>query len=191
MTKCPRCQGGNLVKTVFGTFKCPQCLYEEGKFDPPMSARKDSDVNSKLRKKDSPPPTYFDAHQYLEGRRVSEELRAQKRDAREKRRVQKILEREMRRAQKRSGVQCTAQDISDPPRYFTQNGATEDITRIADIISSPITGKAARLALVRALGKWGDPRALDILTPLIYHQDKDIRRYACDAIKSIQVRHGV
>ena len=180
MTKCPRCQGGNLVKTVFGTFKCPQCLYEEGKFDPPMSVKKDSDVNSKLRKKDSPPPTYFNAHQYLEDCREKEERRAQKR-----------AEREKRRAQRKAGLQCATQDISDPLRYFTQKGVTEDIAKVADIISSPVTERAARFAAIRALRRWGDPHALEILTPLTCHQDKDIRRYAREAVKSIQSRHGV
>lgn len=178
------------MKTVFGTFKCPQCLYEEGKFDPPMSVRKNSDINSKLRKKDSPSPTCFNAHQYLEDCREKEERRAQRRAEREERRVQKILEREMSRAQKGSGVQSTAQDVSDLPRYFTQNGVVENITRIADIISSPIS-KRERLTLVRALGRWGDPHALEILTSLICHQDKDTRRYAREAIKSIRSRHGV
>lgn len=170
MTKCPRCQGGSLVKTVFGTFKCPQCLYEEGKFDPPMPVRKNSDVNSKLRKKDSPPPTCFNAHQYLEDCREKEERRAQQRAEKKKRR---------------------AQDISDPLLYFTQNDVTEDITKLADIISSPATRRPARLAAIQALGRWGDPGVLELLTPLIDHQDMDIRRYAREAIESIGLRHGV
>ena len=40
MPECPRCHGANLIKTVFGTFKCPQCLYEEGKFNPSLPIRK-------------------------------------------------------------------------------------------------------------------------------------------------------
>jgi len=27
MTECPRCHGANMMKTIFGSFKCPQCLY--------------------------------------------------------------------------------------------------------------------------------------------------------------------
>ena len=179
MTKCPQCHGGDLVKTVFGNFKCPQCLYEEGKFDPPMSVRKNSDINSKLRKKDSPPPTCFNAHQYLEDCREKEKRRAQKR-----------VEKEKRKAQRKVGLQCAAQDISDPLLYFTQKDVTEDTTKLADIISSPATRRVARLAAIRALGTWGDPSVLELLTPSIDYQDIDIRRYAHAAIESIQLRHG-
>lgn len=27
MTECPRCHGANMMKTIFGSFKCPQCLH--------------------------------------------------------------------------------------------------------------------------------------------------------------------
>ncbi len=27
MTECPRCHGVNMMKTIFGSFKCPQCLH--------------------------------------------------------------------------------------------------------------------------------------------------------------------
>lgn len=168
------------MKTVFGTFKCPQCLYEEGKFDPPMPVRRDSDINSKLRKKDSPPPTCFNAQQYLETRREKEARRAQKRAVKEARRARRRAEREARREQ----------EISDSPHYFTQKDVTEDPTKLADIISSPVTERAARFAAIQALGKWGDPRALELLTSLICHQDMDTRRYAREAIESIRLRHG-
>ncbi|RXE56288.1 hypothetical protein ABH15_09175 [Methanoculleus taiwanensis] len=31
MTLCPRCQRENLVKTIFGSFKCPGCLRQKQK----------------------------------------------------------------------------------------------------------------------------------------------------------------
>lgn len=49
MPECPRCHGASLVRTIFGTFKCPQCLYEEGVFNPPMPARKNSEKHLKSR----------------------------------------------------------------------------------------------------------------------------------------------
>lgn len=179
------------MKTIFGTFKCPQCLYEEGKFDPPIFVRKDSNVNSKLRKKDSPPPAYFDAHQSLEERREREKRRAQKRAEREKIRTQKRAEKAMPRAQKRSRVQCPVQDLSDPLRNTTQKSVPEDIARVANIISSSATKRATRFIAIQTLGREGDPRALGLLKSLICHPDMDIRRYAREAIESIQSRHGV
>jgi HEAT repeat protein len=71
--------------------------------------------------------------------------------------------------------------------HFTQ----KDVTELADIISSPVTRRAARLAAIRALGRWGDPSALELLSSLTNHQDIDNRRYAREAIGSIRLRHGV
>lgn len=31
MTECPRCHGANMMKTIFGSFKCPQCLHNGAK----------------------------------------------------------------------------------------------------------------------------------------------------------------
>jgi len=49
MPECPRCHGAGLIRTIFGTFKCPQCLYEEGQFNPPMPARKNNEKRSNSR----------------------------------------------------------------------------------------------------------------------------------------------
>ena len=140
MTQCPQCHGGDLVKTVFGTFKCPQCLYEEGKFDPPMSVRKNSDINSKLRKKDSPPPTCFNAHQYLEDCREKEKRRAQKRAEKEDVGARKSITMRSARYLRPSPVltQKDSRKNTKPPNHLF-----------------PGYKAVARLAAIRALGTWG------------------------------------
>lgn len=152
------------MKTAFGTFKCPRCLYDEGKFNPPMPAKKNSDINSELHTKDDSSLGAKKAHWYGRG------------DGRKRRGG----------AQKGSGIKCAIQDISDPLLHFTQ----KDVTELADIISSPATRRAARLAAIRALGRWGDPRALEVLSSFTNHPDIDNRRYAREAIESIRLRHG-
>jgi FOG: HEAT repeat len=77
MTECPRCHGANMMKTIFGSFKCPQCLYSgtglkrKGKrnvFGMQKTRRSDETSSKKPRKRsskereqktDSVPPQYL------------------------------------------------------------------------------------------------------------------------------------
>ena len=50
MTECPRCHGANMMKTIFGSFKCPQCLHNGTKLK-----RKGKRNSSKKREQKTDP----------------------------------------------------------------------------------------------------------------------------------------
>ena len=59
MTVCPRCHNANLVKTIFGSFKCPECLYDGSRRKLKQNlfggqkARKSGEMGSKKSRKRS------------------------------------------------------------------------------------------------------------------------------------------
>ena len=130
-----------MIKTIFGSFKCPQCLYNGTKLK--RKGRRNVFGVQKTRRSDRTPSKT--------PRKRSSEKREQK---------------------------------TNPLPQCLQ----EDTAELIEIVTLRKTARTAQLAAIRALGESGDPRAIELLSSFSNHPDMDFRRYAREAIESINLQ---
>lgn len=173
MTVCPRCHNANLVKTILGRCKCPQCLYERDRGGPP-------EILKPERYGGDPDP---DRKRQWQVHAMHEEYCKRRKGEVRKGRVAYHKKRE------EAGKKREQENTRVFPQYLQ-----EDTTELIKIITLRKTARIAQLAAIRALGEKGDPQVLELLSSFGDHPDMDFRRYARRAIESInsqQVKQNI
>ncbi len=149
MPECPRCHVTNLVKTIFGSYKCPQCLYQGGKINPLKPGRKTRRTHFNTRAKYGSKSQWYGEGPKRKHTRKARVMREQEADSVYHQYLQK------------------------------------DIVELIEIVSLKDKRRSERLTAIQALGEKGDLESIELLSSFLDHPDMDVRRFAREAIESI------